>query len=158
MRQTWAQTWGQLALAMAQRSRCDRAKIGAVIVSAKNFVVASGYNGPPADWKYASTDHCEDWCRVGAGKSPPGTYTDCPSNHAEINALMHSSRIDREGGSIYVTGSVCYICAKAIANSGLESVMLVNVDEEADAHRNPEKTRALLEDSGLRVFDVVVAG
>ena len=71
-------------------------------------------------------------------------YEDCPANHAEINALLHCSRQEREGGSIYVTGSVCMACAKAIANSGLARVFLVNVDREADAHRNPDKVEEFL--------------
>lgn len=163
-RPDWQETWGQFALTMAQRSRCDRAKIGAVIVSPDNRVIDTGYNGPPAHWRPPGgtvTDHCVDFCirgRRGPENLPPEQlYDDCPSNHAEINALMHSERSEREGGTIYVTGSVCYTCAKAIANSGLAAVGLVNVDEKTEAYRNPEKVRLFLQDCGLEVFHVRVS-
>jgi dCMP deaminase len=159
-RPSWYDTWGRLALDMALRSRCDRAKIGAVIVSPDNQVVATGYNGPPARYDKATTDHCLDWCE--RGKQGPTDlpaemlYDDCPANHAEMNALTHSSWREQQGGVIYVTGSVCMTCAKAIANSGIAFVALVNVDEEADAHRHPEKVRAFLEECGVIIWEVKI--
>lgn len=156
-RQTWEETWARVAKDVSGRSRCSRAKIGAVIVSAEERVVATGYNGPPAHWEPVGVnvgDDCITFCARGQGVPTPVGYDDCPSNHAEINALMHCSRGERRGGTIYVTGSVCYACAKAIANSGLKRVCLVNVDPEADAHRHPERTLALFGDCGMDVVSI----
>lgn len=155
-RPDWTDTWSAFAVTMAKRSRCDRAHIGAVIVGADNRIVATGYNGPPARWNKVHHDStCNDWCpRMQAserGEPIDPHYADCPANHAEINALMHSSRADRELGVIFVTGSVCMACAKAIANSGLSGVVLVNVDETADAHRHPQEVRKFLGECGLFV-------
>lgn len=160
-RPDWDETWASFAAIMSFRSRCYRAKIGAIIVSVEERVVATGYNGPPAGWVRAETSSCLDWCpraqRGAAGSEPlDEDYGDCPANHAEINALMHSSRDERMGGTIYVTGSVCMACAKAVANSGLVRVVLVDVDYEHDAHRHPEEVRTFLEECGLEVIDVVV--
>jgi deoxycytidylate deaminase len=152
----WDETWGVLAVAMSYRSRCARNKIGAVIVSAENVVVATGYNGPPSGWIYAETESCLDWCeRARAGDTDP-SYFNCPSNHAEMNALVRSSWADRVGGTIYITGAACMSCAKAIANSGLAAVAHVNVDYEKDAYREPDKVREFLADCGLVVTDVSV--
>lgn len=163
-RASWDETWAHLALDMAGRSRCDRTKVGCVIVSRENRVCATGYNGPPAHWRGAhrngpmdSEDHCSYWCpyQQGGGLQGGMFYDQCPSSHAEINALMHSDRRDREGGVIFVTSSPCMTCAKAIANSGLLTVKIVNQDPAED-YRSPEKVTAFLDECGLYVFPVEV--
>jgi deoxycytidylate deaminase len=155
---------------MTERSRCDRAKIAAVIVSPHQRIVATGYNGPPARWTPPPpgelTTHCVDWCDraqliIEQGHSPvseavSALYEDCPTIHAEINALLYSDPHERKRGTIYVTGSVCMACAKAIGNSGITTVTLVNVDEEADAHRNPTEVRKFLVECDVRVRHVRV--
>lgn len=78
-------------------------------------------------------------------------YSDCPSLHAEANALMTSERVQREGGSLYVTTDVCYPCAKLIANSGLAKVY-VSDDGGDTSHRNPSKSYEFLRDCGIEVI------
>lgn len=51
-------------------------------------------------------------------------YEDCPALHGEANALSVCDRSQREGGTIYITGHVCYGCAKLVANSGLNRVVV----------------------------------
>lgn len=80
-------------------------------------------------------------------------YSDCPSLHAETNALSVCDRRQREGGTVYVTSHVCHACAKLIANSGLTRVV-VSTSAAADAtHRQPERSYELLRSCGL-VVDV----
>lgn len=147
---------------MARRSRCDRAKIGCVIVDRRQRVLATSYNGPPAGWYVSSSgftkgrlpEGCGDFCtrgREGPTRDTVDSYTDCPANHAEINGLMMTDRTDREDGAIYVTGHVCFTCAKAIGNSGLCRVYLVDADDAREAYRQPDRSIYLLERSGLRV-------
>jgi deoxycytidylate deaminase len=82
---------------------------------------------------------------------PDPTYDDCPSLHAETNALSVCDRSQREGGTIYVTSHVCHACAKLIANSGLARVV-VSTSAAADAtHRQPERSYDLLRGCGLTV-------
>lgn len=76
-------------------------------------------------------------------------YDDCPSLHAEANALMRSDHSARVGGSIYVTSHVCFGCAKLIANSGL--VRVVVDTDKADAHRNPIASYQFLLQCGIQV-------
>lgn len=147
-RPTWDETWLAVADVVALRSRCDRRRCAAVIVDAENRVVSTGYNGPPRG--YAVEGDCGHWCPRACGVSPPQPgYEDCFALHAEQNALLFSERSAREGGTIYVTSTICFTCARLVANSGLvRAVMRVSV---ADAHRQPERTVTFLRHSGIEV-------
>lgn len=196
-RPTWDDTWFAVTRAVAQRSLCDRDKVGAVVVSKSNRLLETGYNGPPAGFKTDDTG-CSSWCTRAQSKptgwevnsftgdlnlesdgsniylirgddtrviasddvlrrhgftpifTPAPDYSDCPALHAEANALMRGDRTAREGGTIYITSGVCFNCAKLIANSGLELVMVDPV-APASQHRNCEKSYAFLESCGVTV-------
>ncbi|HEX5782922.1 MAG TPA: deaminase, partial [Solirubrobacteraceae bacterium] len=153
-RATWDETWMAVADAVARRSACVRAQVGAVIVDRHNRIIATGYNGAPAGYVMAQAHgSCRSYCPralVENGDVDAG-YTDCVSIHAEANALAFCDRRDREGGVMYVTTSVCYGCAKLVANSGLVRVVLRVPPLE---HRDPGKSIRMLTDSGVLV-DVV---
>jgi deoxycytidylate deaminase len=83
------------------------------------------------------------------GISLSATYDDCPSLHAEANALITSDRSLRVGGTIYITSDVCMGCAKLIANSGLTRVYVKT--GRYDKHRSPEKSYDFLRQCGLTV-------
>lgn len=94
----------------------------------------------------------ENLRRVGAepmSAEPTSDYSDCPSLHAEANALSVCDRSVREGGTIYVTSQVCHACAKLVANSGLSTVV-VRVTED-HPHRNFNESHEFLERCGLTV-------
>lgn len=129
---------------MSKRSRCGKG-VGAVIVSAEHRVVATGYNGPPAG--YPSEGSCENFCPRLLTYPKPSSYDSCPSNHAEINALLWSSRQERLGGTIYVTTAPCMGCAKALANSGLQEVVWIRTEEKP--HRSPSEVKDFLRRCGL---------
>lgn len=86
---------------------------------------------------------------VKPGKNLDPTYDDCPSLHAEANALITSDRSLRIGGTIYVTSHVCMGCAKLIANSGLTRVYVGT--RRQDRHREPDNSYAFLRKCGLVV-------
>jgi dCMP deaminase len=139
---TWHQTWMAVADAVALRSPCELAQVGAVIVDVDTRVVATGYNGPAArDKRLCVACPRRGWAR-------DGDYSTCLTIHAEANALMFCDRREREGGSIYVTGVLCMDCAKLVANSGLgRCVMRVNEGEE---HRDLEGVFHYLRSCGIR--------
>jgi dCMP deaminase len=147
-RPTWPETWMTLADVMAERSRCVRAQIGAVIVSVHNRVISTGYNGPAAT--YPGEGPCSGFCARAQGiTSLDEGYGSCPSIHAEANALLYVDRSAVEGGVIFVTGACCMDCAKLISNSGLQSVVMrVKL---SDAHRRPADVIEYLEKCGLQV-------
>jgi dCMP deaminase len=123
-----------VAEAVAKRSRCERAQIGAVIVSRDQHIAATGYNGPAASWPEEGS--CLNWCPRSRGETGlTSDYDACPAIHAEANALMYVDRSRVDGGTIYITGAVCMNCAKLISNSGLSRVVVMIGSK--DDHRNP---------------------
>ena len=148
-RLSWDQVWMATAIVVAQRSDCTRAQVGAVIVDRTQRVLATVYNGPPAGFAgHCSTGACPRGVN-GAGPLAPNDYGNCISVHAELNALLYSDRSDRRGGSIYITRSPCFDCAKSIANSGL--VRAVYNLTDLDLHNNPETVVEFLSMAGLTV-------
>lgn len=153
-RPTWDETWADVARTVGKRSRCGRAKVGAVIVDQTNRVVAVAYNGPPSGLSVAwgpdcrSGDHpCARAQRSPDERSP--AYDDCFTIHAETNAIAFCDRREREGGTIYVVGAPCYTCAKLIANSGLARVVVVWDGDRS--YRDPEVSETFLRSAGLMV-------
>lgn len=145
-RPSWDQTWLAVAEIIAKRSRCSRAQVGAVIVSKDQRIAASGYNSASALWPHSG--FCIDWCPRAQGHAPlDNTYDQCPSIHAEANALLYVDRSRVEGGTVYVTCAPCMQCAKLISNSGIRRIVC-RVKPE-DAHRRPELVFKYLEDLGL---------
>lgn len=97
----------QICEATAQRSTCPKAKVGAILVSPRGEIRASGYNGSPRGWP-----HCED---VGCILDAHGKCLRVV--HAEINALMQAHAT--EGCTLYCTHLSCLECAKASINAGI---------------------------------------
>lgn len=143
MRASWDNVWLDVARAVAQRSLCTRRQVGAVIVTANNRPVSTGYNGPPAGLELTSP--CRTFCPRATNKTE--SYDNCVAIHAEANALLFASRSQYEGGTIYVTHLCCYGCAKLIANSGLARVVIHYENTQRDFSQAGE----LLVASGLEV-------
>lgn len=154
-RQTWAETRLAMARVIAMRSLCVRDQVGAIIVDSGNKVIGEGYNGPPSKF-WHSNQPCTSWCqraknaKLDPVDEPQVDYSDCPSLHAEANALMMSDRTLRSGGTIYVTSHICMGCAKLIANSGLRYVVIDSPDEHE--HRRSDASYSFLHTSGLHVI------
>lgn len=135
---------------IALRSQCDSRRIGAVIVSADNAYSVVGYNGPPAGWSQPADTTCRDWCpRLQTGNQTPD-YDNCVTVHAEANALARADFSRIHGGTLYVSSACCWSCGKQVANSGVSRVVM-HVNPQLDAHRDPFRTIRMLEESGVRV-------
>lgn len=148
-RPSWDETWLHVAEAVGARSLCSRDKVGAVVVSASNRILDTGYNGPPAGFE--TNAPCFDWCPRSrhAKNFVASDYSDCPSLHAEANALMFSDRRLREGGTIYVSSGTCNGCAKLVANSGLRRAVYRDLGQ--NPHRGSNDHYDFLRDCGLTV-------
>jgi dCMP deaminase len=130
-RPTWDDVYMAFADTIGRKSRCTRDKVGCVIVTADNRVAAACYNGPPprATETGAIPDAgmCIKWCKraqaAARGDVLDHFYADCPSNHAESNAIARANWTDIAGGTAYVTSTLCIACAKNIASAGLGRVV-----------------------------------
>lgn len=100
----------------------------------------------PADY----FDECRHWCKRAQLGPQSDDYRECPSTHSEANCLLFVDRRHCEGGTLYVTGDVCIMCAHLVANSGLARVV-VKRDGADRSYRDSELGYDLLRASGLVV-------
>ena len=120
-RLTWDQYFMTITRQVGERSTCNRAKVGAVIVRERN-ILATGYNGAPA-----GMPHCTDaGCLIYESKTPNGdTEQNCfRTIHAEMNAIAQAAKngSNIKDACIYVTHSPCLHCLKVLVNTGIISV------------------------------------
>ncbi len=123
-----------IAREVAGRSTCTRRIYGAVIVN-KDQIIATGYAGPPR-----GTANCSDLgacLRRELGIPRGQNYEICRGVHAEQNAIIHASRLEMLGGTLYLVGlesgsdivddkaEPCLICKRMIINSGIKRVVVL---------------------------------
>lgn len=134
----------RIADIVALRGTCDRARVGAVLVSSDNNIEAIGYNGAPA-----GEPHCDE---VGH-KMVDGHCV--RTIHAEQNCL---SKLENDfptgvGYTMYVTHFPCWHCTNAIvlfnnAKGRIKRIVYKN------AYGDPEvihASKCLLDMDGIEV-------
>ena len=120
-RLSWHQYFMTITRQVAERSTCNRAKVGAVIVRDKS-ILATGYNGAPA-----GMPHCtEVGCLIYESKTPNGdTEENCfRTIHAEINAIAQAAKNGStiKEAAIYITHTPCIHCLKVLVNTGIRNI------------------------------------
>ena len=150
-RPTWDETWLAVAEAMARRSQCTRAQVGAVIVTADNKVNSCTYNGPVSSLSLTGT--CDRWCpRAQRGDRSP-VYDSCVAVHAECNSLIRADHSAIQGGTLYTSRAMCVNCAKEVCNSGVARVVQLVTQE--DLHRNVSEVAAFIELTGVQLTTIL---
>src|SRR6476659_2508760 len=88
-RLSWDQYFMTITQQVAERSTCNRAKVGAVIVRDKN-ILATGYNGAPAGMPH----RLDVGCLIYGSETPVGdNWQHCVRTiHAEINAIAQAAK------------------------------------------------------------------
>lgn len=104
----------QVAESVATLSRCNRAKVGAVVVKDGN-IVGFGFNGTPSG--------CDNECEEN-GTTKPEVI------HAETNAILKAGR-ECQGADLYLTLSPCVECCKLIKQSGIKKVWFREIYRDA---------------------------
>ncbi len=132
-RPTKSQYYLDIAKAVAMRSTCLRRRFGAVIVK-NDQIISTGYNGAPRQ-----TTNCIELgeCLRQQRNIPPGqNYELCRAVHAEMNAVIHASRLDMVGADLYLVGIEvetgelvfpgipCLLCKRVVINAGINRVIL----------------------------------
>lgn len=122
-----------IAEAVAERGTCMRRNYGAVIVN-NDQIISTGYVGAPR----GRANCCElGYCTREKLQVPRGErYELCRSVHAEANAIIHASRNDMLGATLYLVGkerkdgsyvenaSPCSMCRRMIINAGITRVIV----------------------------------
>ncbi|MFC1521337.1 cytidine/deoxycytidylate deaminase family protein [Elusimicrobiota bacterium] len=121
-----------IAKETARRSTCLRRHYGTVVVN-NDQIVSTGYAGAPR--KTANCSEIGKCIRIQLGVPKGEHYEWCRAVHAEQNAIIHASRLDMIGATLYLagvspeTGKViegaqpCRICKRMIINSGIKRVI-----------------------------------
>ncbi|MHA1212381.1 MAG: deoxycytidylate deaminase [Candidatus Heimdallarchaeota archaeon] len=121
-RPTVDEYFSAMAELVSTRSTCLRRQFGTVIVQ-NNHVISTGYNGAPKDMP-----HCIDiGCLRDELNIPSGTQHEiCRGVHSEQNAIIQCAihGESTKGGTLYVTGYPCKICAKMIINAMIRRVVI----------------------------------
>ena len=124
-RPSWDEYFVQIAFTVAQRSTCDRAHVGCVLVRDRR-ILTTGYNGAPA-----GLPHCDDVGHLIIDGHCVRTL------HAEQNALIQAALhgVGTEGATAYVTHQPCLTCAKMLINAGVRRVVYAgNYPDEHSRH------------------------
>ena len=129
-----------IAETISERGTCLRKNFGAITVK-NDEIIATGYTGAPRGRK-----NCIDLGYYTKKKIFPDVrhsgYDACRSVHAEMNAIISSSRKDMLGGTLYLVQyrteteeyeenpGCCQMCRKLIINSGIDKVIVrINKNE-----------------------------
>lgn len=133
-RPDWDRWAISVARAIAERSDCTRAKIGAVVLDAEGNIIGEGYIGTASGRLGCLEGGCprgrmsEEEVPHYAPYDQPGPGY-CISTHAEMNALLRADFFKLEGASMYVTQEPCKWCSKVIGNTPIRRVVFSDKDD-----------------------------
>ncbi len=124
MRPDWDSYFMKIAFAVSERSTCDRAFVGCVLVLDKR-ILTTGFNGSPA-----GQPHCDEVGHLLVEGHCVRTI------HAETNAIIQAALhgVSTRGCTCYVTHFPCINCTKALINAGIHRLVYAvayRVDENA---------------------------
>ena len=131
-----------MAKLAASRGTCIRRKVGCILVSKENQVLATGYNGVPSGF-----DHCIDIPCEGAHYESGQGLDKCESIHAEMNAVINCKDV-REIYTAYCTTAPCVHCIKVLLNTGCKRLVM------AEPYPHSEVSQRLWEQGG-RIWDTI---
>ena len=139
---TWDEYFMGVAKLAGMRSKDPNSQVGCCIVSKDNKILSMGYNGFP---KGCSDDEFP-WAREGDPLETKYLYV----THSEINAILNYQGESLKGAKLYVSMFPCNECAKAIIQSGIETVIY-----ELDKYPDSDSVRAskrLMDAAGVRYY------
>ena len=131
-----------IAQAELGRGTCLRRNFGAIIVK-NDQILSTGYAGAPR-----GRQNCSDLgvcLREKLGVPRGERYELCRSVHAEANAIIHASRSEMTGATLYLVGvdaqteelvpdaSPCSMCKRMIINAGISRVIIRNTPDSFTA-------------------------
>jgi len=128
-RLSWDEYFMGVALLSADRSADPSTQVGACIVTPKNKIIGTGYNGPARGIDKESIPWDREAEDILETKYP---YL----MHAERNAILNSTQ-STEGCKIYVYLFPCNECALEIIQSGINEVIYIS-----DKHKDLDDFRA----------------
>ena len=130
IRLTKDQYFSGIASLVAQRSTCCRRQVGCVLVNERGHVIATGYNGVPANFQ-----HCIDDAPCPGAHAPSGQSLDsCFAIHAEQNAMLQCADVFKIA-KCYTTTAPCIQCVKLLLNTSCQEIVFLDDYPHADSKR-----------------------
>ena len=139
---TWDEYFMGVAKLAGMRSKDPNSQVGCCIVSKDNKILSMGYNGFPK----GCSDDDFPWAREGDPLETKYLYV----THSELNAILNYQGESLKGAKLYVSMFPCNECAKAIIQSGIETVIY-----ELDKYPDSDSVRAskrLIDAAGVRYY------
>ena len=135
MRPDWDSYFLKIANAVSERSTCDRAFVGCVLVLEKR-ILTTGFNGSPT-----GLPHCDESGHLMIDGHCVRTI------HAETNAIIQAALhgVTTKGATCYVTHFPCINCTKALINAGIARLVY------SVAYRVDDVARNFLQEAGIEV-------
>lgn len=146
---SWDSYFMTMAYLVSAKSKDPSTRVGSVIVSSDNQIIATGYNGLPRGLEDTKERY-----------EKPLKYQ--LISHAEENCILQCARsnISAKGSKIYVPWCPCSNCSKLIVQAGITEVIIHkqfpgNENLNSDWSKSFELTKEILNECGvgLRVFD-----
>jgi len=124
MRPDWDSYFMKIAYSVSERSTCDRAFVGCILVREKR-ILTTGFNGSPT-----GQAHCDEVGHLLVDGHCIRTI------HAETNAIIQAALhgISIKNSTCYVTHFPCLNCTKALINAGITRLVYhiaYRIDENA---------------------------
>jgi dCMP deaminase len=135
MRPDWDSYFMKIAYAISERSTCDRALVGCVLVTDKR-ILTSGFNGSPS-----GLEHCDEIGHLMVDGHCVRTI------HAETNAIIQAALhgVSTKGATCYVTHFPCINCTKALINAGISRIVY------SVSYRTDENAMAFLKTADIEI-------
>lgn len=111
-RPTWREYFRELVELTAERSTCNRLKVGCILVH-ENRIVSQGYNGFLAGCPHES--HVKDNHEIA-------------TVHAEQNAIVDCAKrgVSCKDCEAYITHYPCLNCTKILLSAGIKEIYYIN--------------------------------
>ena len=126
-------------------STCEKVKVGSMITDGSKIVFGCNHG----------VHNCiRNGCRrielYGENSKEHRLPSDCDACHSEVDAIARAARVGMklEGAAIFVTRYPCEACARAIAESGIKSVVYGRKQSHS------EYTEQILDAAGVTIYPV----
>lgn len=142
----WHSMFMGVALLAAARSKDERKRNGACIVSADNKILGVGYNGLP---RGCSDEDAGYWAD---DDSDPFQSRHSYIVHAEVNSILNCVVLPLTGSTIYATQFPCPRCVQSIIQVGIRQV--IYLEKKQHHSRANEAANKMLADAGVAIHSL----
>jgi len=131
-RLSWDEYFSKIVSVTAERSPCERLKVGCLLVK-ENRIISQGYNGflPGCPHESIIRDNHEQ-----------------ATLHAEQNALIDCAKrgVSCEGCTAYITHYPCIICTRLLLAGGIKKINYLN------DYKNDELVKTFTDQCNINVL------